>query len=137
MSVAADRLLYRMTGGEWSITAVSRIPSLMLVVTRPDGDTAAVPLQYVDIDGSLYVVGTNWCRPNHPLWSSWLTRNPVCAVNIGGSERRCRALRLDGAERSAIWPKILHKSPYYDECERRARRQPRLFRLDPITDDVP
>jgi deazaflavin-dependent oxidoreductase (nitroreductase family) len=135
--VAYDRALYRLTGGRLSSTGFSRFPSLMLILTRPNGETVRVPLQYLPIDGSAYIVGTNWCRPKHPLWSGWLLKNPECLVNIRGREDRRRASLLEGSDRLAVWPKIVHKSPYYDECERLTGRQPRVFRLDPIGSPPP
>jgi deazaflavin-dependent oxidoreductase (nitroreductase family) len=130
--VAYDRALYRLTRGRLSSARFSRFPSLMLIVTRPSGEPVRVPLQYLPIDGDAYIVGTNWGRPTHPLWSGWLLKTPDCRVNIRGREDARRAALLDGADRAAIWPKIVHKSPYYDECERRTGRQPRVFRLDPV-----
>jgi deazaflavin-dependent oxidoreductase (nitroreductase family) len=131
--VAYDRALYRLTRGRLSSTGFSRFPSLMLILTRPSGETVKVPLQYLPIDGNAYIVGTNWGRPNHPLWSGWLLKNPECRVNIKGREDARRASLIEGADRAALWPKIVHKSPYYDECERRTGRQPRVFRLDVVT----
>lgn len=130
--VAYDRALYRLTGGRLSSAGFSRFPSLMLMVARADGETVRVPLQYLPIDGSAYIVGTNWGRPNHPLWSGRLLKNPDCRVNIKGREDARRAVLIEGADRAAIWPKIIHKSPYYDQCEQRTGRQPRVFRLDPV-----
>jgi deazaflavin-dependent oxidoreductase (nitroreductase family) len=132
LMVASDRLLYRISRGRWSLSATSRMPSLMLLVARPAGGTAAIPLQYLVIDGHTYVVGTNWCRPKHPLWSGWLLKHPECGVNIRGAADRRVASLMEGEERAAVWPKIVHKSAYFDECEQRTGRRPRVFRLDPI-----
>jgi deazaflavin-dependent oxidoreductase (nitroreductase family) len=137
MLVAYDRVLYKLTRGRLSSAGFSRFPSLMLILRRPNGETVRIPLQYLPIDGDAYIVGTNWCRPKHPLWSAWLLRNPSCRVNIKGRESSRRAVLLEGADHAAIWPKIVHKSPYYDECERRTGRQPRVFRLDAIDDVGP
>ncbi len=128
-SVIADRVLYRLAGGRWTITAVSRIPSLTLLVINGRGEEVVVPLQYLMIDGAVYVVGTNWSRPNHPLWSSWLIKRPACRVNIGGSERVCMAEPLRGVDRDVIWARILQLSPYHADVERKAQRQPRVFKL--------
>ncbi|MGW4098843.1 nitroreductase family deazaflavin-dependent oxidoreductase [Mycobacterium sp. NPDC004974] len=131
MTVASDRLLYRLTGGRWTTTSVSRIPSLTLLVTRSNGDRAVVPLQYVSIDGGIYVIGTNWGQPKHPLWTGWLLRNSDCAINVSGRERGCTAVHVEDAERDEIWQRVLHISPYYGQCQDRAQRELRIFRLDP------
>ena len=65
--VAYDRALYRLTRGRLSNAGFSGFPTLMLILTRPSGETVRVPLQYLPIDGNAYIVGTNWCRPKHPL----------------------------------------------------------------------
>lgn len=129
-SVVADRVLYRLTKGRWTITAVSRIPAITLLVTNARGEEVVVPLQYLMIDGKRYIIGTNWSRPNHPLWTSWLTKRPDCRVNIGGREESCTATLLQGSERDIVWSQILAVSPYHAEVERKADRQPRVFRLD-------
>ncbi|MGH3725616.1 MAG: nitroreductase/quinone reductase family protein [Mycobacterium sp.] len=126
----ADRVLYRLSGGRWTITAVSRIPSLTLLVTNGRGEDVVVPLQYLMIDGNLYIVGTNWSRPNHPVWSSWLMKRPHCRVNIGGQESSRAAMLMQGIDRDRVWVRILEEAPYQANCERKANRQPRVFRLD-------
>lgn len=130
MTVGSDRLLYRVTGGRLSTTGVSRIPSLMLVADRPDGTTALIPLQFVRIDGHDYIVGTNWGRPKHPQWTGRLRRNPQCRININGVEHPCHATPVEGPERDAVWPRIVQKSPYYADCQHRAQRELRVFRMD-------
>jgi deazaflavin-dependent oxidoreductase (nitroreductase family) len=130
--VASDRLLYRISRGKWSMSATSRMPSLMLLVTRPAGGVVAVPLQYLIIEDEMFIIGTNWCRPKHPLWSKWLLKYPECRINVKGREEDRRATLITGAERAALWPKIVHKSAYFDECERRTGRQPRVYRLEAI-----
>jgi deazaflavin-dependent oxidoreductase (nitroreductase family) len=132
MTTASDRLLYRVTGGKLSLMRASRIPALMLVVTRPDGVDALIPLQYVSLDGIPYAVGTNWGRVNHPLWSSWLKRNPRCAVNIRGCEYQCRAVFVEDQPREDIWPRLVEKTPYYAQCQRRVQRELRLFRFETV-----
>lgn len=135
-SVAADRALFRFTRGRWTVTAVSRIPALTLMVSNPRGAIVVVPLQYIAIDQQRYIVGTNWSRPNHPLWSAWLIKRPECRVNIGGDEFDCRATLLLDDARDFVWTQILRGSPYQANCERKSGRQPRVFRLDPVLTDA-
>lgn len=130
-SVAADRVLFRLTRGRWTVTAVSRIPALTLMVSNARGALVVVPLQYLAIDGRRYIVGTNWSRPNHPVWTSWLMSRPECRINIGGDETDCTARLLQGDERDTIWRQILQRSPYHADCERKSGRRPRVFRLEP------
>lgn len=131
LTISSDRLLYRQTGGRWSTSAMARIPSLTLLLRRPGRDLMAVPLQYTCVDGQIYVAGTNWGRPNHPLWTVWLCRDGECAVNLRGYERRCTARLVEGADRRAIWPAITRKTPYLEQCQRRCGREIRIFRLEP------
>jgi deazaflavin-dependent oxidoreductase (nitroreductase family) len=131
MVVAADRLLYRRTGGKWSVLAGSRIPSLTLLISRPNGGTAVVPLRFVRIDGHIYVVGSNWGRRNHPLWTNWLKSNGDCTINIKGREAHSHARLVDGAERLALWPQIVAAAPDNAQYERTARRELRIFQVIP------
>jgi deazaflavin-dependent oxidoreductase (nitroreductase family) len=105
----------------------------MLLVTRPNGATAVVPLRYFRIDGHIYVVGSNWGRPNHPLWTSWLTSNADCTINIKGKEIRSHARVVDDAERLEVWSRIVGESPYLAQYQRRAQRELRIFHLLPYS----
>jgi F420H(2)-dependent quinone reductase len=129
-SVALDRVLFKFTAGRWTVTAVSRIPALTLLVRNARGVEIVVPLQYHEIAGERYIVGTNWSRPTHPLWSAWLLARPECRVNIAGVESDCRAVLMSGEERRRAWDAVVKISSFHADIERRSGRQPRVFRLD-------
>ncbi|WP_336623491.1 nitroreductase/quinone reductase family protein [Mycolicibacterium neoaurum] len=129
-SVALDRVLFKLTAGRWTVTGVSRIPALTLLVRNARGEQTVIPLQYHEIDGSRYIVGTNWSRPTHPLWSAWLLARPECRVNITGAETECRAVLMTGEDRQRIWDAVVKISPFHADIERKSGRQPRVFRLD-------
>lgn len=128
--IAIDRGLYRVTRGRYLSSDMTRIPSLVLLVSSPRGTSYVVPLQYVVVDSAILVVGTNWGRPEHPRWTQWLIDDPRCTVNIRGQEKPARASIVDGADREALWPKIINASAYYGRCESNSGRRLRIFRLN-------
>lgn len=127
--IAIDRGMYRVTGGRYLSSDMARIDSLMLLVDSPKGTPFAVPLQYVVVDSAVFVIGTNWGRSTHPRWTMWLIDDPRCVVNIRGDETPARAELVDGADREALWPKIVDASSYYRRVERISGRRLRVFRL--------
>jgi hypothetical protein len=106
------------------------------MVSNSRGITVVVPLQYIAVGEHRYIVGTNWSRPNHPLWSSWLIKRPQCRINIDGTEFDCHATLMREAARDFVWSQILARSPYQADCERKSGRQPRVFRLDTALTDA-
>jgi deazaflavin-dependent oxidoreductase (nitroreductase family) len=128
--VRGDRALYRITGGKYLWSATVRIRTLALLVNSPQGSPFVVPLQYVVVDSEIYVLGTNWGRPQHPRWTQWLLVDGRCAVNIRGRERPAQARLVEGAERAALWPRILDVSAYYARAQRISNRQLRIFHLE-------
>lgn len=132
--VAVDRTLYRLTRGRYLSSAMARIPSLALLVHNTRGEQVIVPLQYVTIDSEIYVLGTNWGRPQHPRWTAWLSADGRCQIDIGGRRRPARAELVAGPARETLWPRIIEVSAYYGRCQRTAGRQLRIFRLTPLGD---
>ena len=128
LTVSSDRALYRLTKGRWTSSALAGIPSLTLLINRPNG-VVMVPLQYLTLDGALYIVGTNWGREIQPRWSAWLQSGSECAVNIRGKELPCIAEHIVGIERPGVWREITALSPYLAQCQDRTRRELPVFRL--------
>ena len=127
-----DRAVYRLTGGRLLLSQIL-LPVLLLTTTGPgDVRTPDVPLATLpEPDGSFLVVGSNWGRPSHPVWSTRLIGRPDAVIHVGGRRRAVTAHLLEGPERDAVWPRLLALWPAYEAYTRSSGRELRVFRLSP------
>lgn len=129
--VPADRLLSRLTRGR--VVALGMAPSLLLTtVGRRSGQPRSVVLQYLSDGAAFVVVGSNWGQPHDPAWVLNLTAQPAAVVTIDGREVPVVAQQVGGAERVALWERIVEQWPGYRGYEATAGgREIRVFRLVP------
>jgi deazaflavin-dependent oxidoreductase (nitroreductase family) len=125
--------LYRRTGGRFQISALL-VPTLVLLTRgarsslRRETPLMCWPLD----DGTFFVAGSNWGRPNHPAWTANLIAHPEAQLVYRRRRRDVKAHLLDAAERDLAWPVLEAQWPHYREYERVAGRTVRIFRLSPI-----
>ncbi len=125
-----DRALHRLSGGR-IIMSAGMVPSLMLSVRgAKSGQIRQTPLATVPSEGSWYVVGSNFGREKHPLWTSNLMANPDASISFKGKKYDVRAHLLDADEKKAVWPQLTKTWPNYDVYVERSQRDLRVFRLD-------
>lgn len=129
-----DRFLHKVTGGR-VILSRALVPSLVLTATgRTSGLPRVTPLACMpDGANGWYVVGSNFGRPEHPVWTGNLMATPEAEVSIGGAVTRVRAELLDDAAKAAIWPRLTAVWPTYDRYVDNSGRNLRVFLLRPIT----
>jgi deazaflavin-dependent oxidoreductase (nitroreductase family) len=124
--------LYRRSGGRFQLSALL-VPTLILISRGArTGLRRETPLMCWPLaDGSFYVAGSNWGRPEHPAWTTNLIAHPE--IEIIRHRRVCagKAHLLDGAERDAAWPVLEAQWPGYRDYEKTADRPMRIFRLVP------
>jgi deazaflavin-dependent oxidoreductase (nitroreductase family) len=125
-----DKVLYRLTKGRITVVGIAGMPSLILTVTgRKTGLARQAALLYVPDGDDILLVGSNWGRTGHPMWTVNLMANPEVTVNIKGRRRSMKARQLIGEEREAIWPHLTKTWPAYDSYQSRTSRPLRVFRL--------
>src|ERR1700712_1633797 len=79
-----DRLLHKVSGGR-VISSGAMVPSLMLDVRgAKSGQLRHTPLATVPIGAAWYIVGSNFGRAEHPLWTGNLLANPDAAISFKG-----------------------------------------------------
>ncbi len=128
-----DRFLHKVTGGR-VILSGGMVPSLMLHVRgAKTGQLRQTPLACLPLDGSWYIVGSNFGREKHPVWTTNLAANPDASITFKGKSHDVRAHRLTAQEKQEVWPKLLEVWPNYDVYTERSKRDLRVFRLDPTT----
>lgn len=129
--IGTDRLLYKLTGGKFTLVSLSKQTGLTLITTGArSGERRENQVQYVADGDSMLVVGSNWGKPNHPAWTANLLKNPDIQVNVRGDVRDVRGTLLEGAEREAAWTRMVAAWPaFQDYVERSGGRELRVFRL--------
>lgn len=129
--IGTDRLLYKLTGGKFTLVSLSRQTGLTLITTgAKSGERRENQVQYVADGDAMLVVGSNWGKPRHPAWTANLLKNPDIQVNVRGDVRDVRGTLLEGAEREAAWTRMVAAWPaFQDYVERSGGRELRVFRL--------
>ena len=125
-----DRLLHKVSGGRF-ISSAGLVPSLMLSVRgAKSGQLRRTPLATVLVGDSWYIVGSNYGRPDHPLWTGNLLAHPEASISFKGKDFDVTAHLLSADEKAAVWPALLKVWPNYDVYVERSQRDLRVFRLD-------
>ncbi|MBV9871059.1 MAG: nitroreductase family deazaflavin-dependent oxidoreductase [Frankiaceae bacterium] len=126
-----DRFMHRLTGGR-VILSGGMLPSLVLTTTgAKTGQKRQTPLATKPEDGSWYVVGSNFGRDSHPMWTGNLIANPDAEVSFEAKNTPVTAHLLTAEEKAEVWPRLVKFWPNYDVYTERSGRDLRVFRLDP------
>jgi deazaflavin-dependent oxidoreductase (nitroreductase family) len=130
-----ERVLYRLTGGRIAVAHVGRhaaVPELMLITRgRKSGRERRAPVLYLEDDGRLFVVGSNFGRERHPAWSENLLAEPAAEVIVNAQRRPVRARRADEDDFRRMWPRMLEIWPAWATYRTRTDREFRAFFLEP------
>ena len=107
--------LFRLTNGRvgstWRVGAGFRkpVPTLLLEhVGRTSGRTFTTPLLYLEDGTDLVVVASQGGLPKNPQWYPNLLAHPDTRVRLRKEGfRDVRAREAVGAEREALWPRLV------------------------------
>ena len=92
---------------------------------------AHLALLHVADGERVVLIASNWGRQNHPAWALNLDANHEARVAVDGVERLYRARRATPEEESRYWRDAVAFWPGYDDYRGRARRETRMFALEP------
>jgi deazaflavin-dependent oxidoreductase (nitroreductase family) len=93
-------------------TATGNFPELLLTTRgRRSGEPRSVPVLYLQDDGRIVLVASNWGQQHHPAWSENLMTTPSASICLNGIERPVRARLANDAEKNAYWPRLLKIHP--------------------------
>jgi deazaflavin-dependent oxidoreductase (nitroreductase family) len=122
--------LYRWSGRRFQLSALL-MPSLVLTTTgAKSGRRRETPLAcWPQRDGSWLIAGSNWGQATHPAWTANLIKHPDAEIVVARRHLAVTARLLVGDERVAAWPVLEAQFPGYQEYERQAGREIRIFRL--------
>ena len=132
--VAANRVLYRMTGGRVGGKFPGTDAPVILVHTTgaKSGKERVQPLIGLKDGERWAIVASKGGTDKHPAWYHNLKANPETEIEVGRDRVPVTARVVDEAERAELWPKLVEIYPPYEEYQEFAgeRRIP-VLSLDP------
>lgn len=125
---AVEKALRRLTSNRIGVLDLVGIPSVRLLIPgRRTGQIRATPLQCIDVEDGVLVVGSNWGRPSHPAWSTNLKAAKTVQVLRRNVHYEAEVREIEGTERSQAWATILDAWPNYELAQRKVPE--RVFRI--------
>ncbi|GFH38192.1 nitroreductase/quinone reductase family protein [Streptomyces pacificus] len=128
---SVDRAVHRLTRGRVLLSA-RLLPGLVLTARGArTGLARRTPLACIPerSTGTWILVGSNFGRPGHPVWTGNLLAHPEAEISWRGADIPVQAELLTGEERAAAWEAALAFWPPYATYQARVEREIRLFRL--------
>ena len=123
------RRLYRLTRG-FIGHRTPLGPILLLSATgRRTGLVRTTPLLYCELDGRIFVVGSNGGRPRPPQWLINVEAGPDVQVQIGARRFAAQARELSLDEQSALWPALTDFYPGWAHYQTLTSRPIRVIEI--------
>lgn len=127
---AVDARILRNTNGRRTLLGPFGVPLLLLTtIGNKSGQPRQIALTFVREGDRLFVVGSNFGRPQHPGWTTNLLADPDATVTIGGREIPVRATPLVGGEAERIYQRFVSYAGNYGAYRTRTHRPIRVFAL--------
>jgi deazaflavin-dependent oxidoreductase (nitroreductase family) len=126
-----ERFAARLTGGRRGPLSGVVVPSLRLhTIGAKSGEPRETLLMCCPMDdGTIYITGSNFARPEHPAWTWNLMAHPDAEVEYRGERIAMHARLVPDAEREATWRLLEENWPGYRGYERASGRELRIFHL--------
>jgi deazaflavin-dependent oxidoreductase (nitroreductase family) len=96
--------------------------ALLTTIGARSGKPRTSPLAYLIIDGLPVVVASAMGADKNPSWFHNLRRNPVVTVEFGTQRYEAVAAAPDGAERDALFAKVVAADPGFGDYQRKTTR---------------
>lgn len=109
--------------------------TLVLVTLRGarSGREMTLPLEYIEVDGTLHLFATAGGAPRHPSWYYNLLANPEVTVEYLTERFPARARELKDADRDRMWDELVARKPRFGEyVEKAGGRVIPVFALDRV-----
>lgn len=104
--------------------------ALLTTVGARSGAPRTSPLAYLVIDGRPMVVASAMGADKNPDWLHNIRRNPAVTVETGRETYRAIAAVPEGAERDALFAKVVADSPGFGDYQRKTTRRIPVVVLD-------
>ncbi len=122
---------YRATGGVVG-HRIGPLPNLLLTTTgRRSGKSRTTVLTYIQANGLLALIASNFGSRTPPRWYLNLTEHPLAEVQLKHRRWRVRARPTTAEERERIWAQALTIWPAWAGYAERAQRDIPIVALEP------
>jgi deazaflavin-dependent oxidoreductase (nitroreductase family) len=109
------------------------VPTLLLTtVGRKSGRVLTLPLIFGRAGPDYVIVASKGGAPAHPAWYLNLLANPEVQVQVKGEKFTARAHTAPGAERAALWAKMVEIYGPYAQYQTKTDRQIPVVVLKPV-----
>lgn len=123
--MAANVFLIRISRGRLGTKLGTQRVMLLHTIGRKSGRQRLTPIAYFQMEGSYFIVASNWGRDHQAAWFYNLTYRPKTLVEIKGRTLAVEAHQAEGEEYERLWNyAIQHHPPYKHYQEMTARRIP-------------
>jgi deazaflavin-dependent oxidoreductase (nitroreductase family) len=112
--------LFRATKGRLGSSMMGQRVLLLTTVGNKTGKERTIPLMLFDEDGRHFIIASAGGSPEHPAWFKNLVKRPEVTVEERGRRYTARAQALSGADRAAVWKKVVARAPIFDGYEKKA-----------------
>ncbi|MEU7632974.1 nitroreductase family deazaflavin-dependent oxidoreductase [Nocardia sp. NPDC049220] len=126
-----ERLIRRVSGGRMGVLDLAGLPSVEVTVPgRKTGIPRTTSLLYVPHGDDFLILGSNWGRQKHPVWSTNMRATGGATVRHRGERFPVSVTEITGVDRKRAWDLALEFWPGYAmEHELSGRRRFRIFQL--------
>ncbi len=106
-------------------------PLLLLTTTGArSGQPRTSPMMYIPDGNRLLVIASNAGALTHPHWYHNLVAHPEVTVEVGNETFKATAVVMEGAERQALWDRIVQQYPFFAEHQAKITRQIPIIALE-------
>ncbi|MEV0844041.1 nitroreductase/quinone reductase family protein [Actinocatenispora sera] len=124
LSTSLHRRIFRATKGRVLGRAMGMPVAELVTVGRRTGRERATMLAVPVLEADrLVLVASFGGDDRHPAWFLNLRANPSVRVTVAGSTRRPTARVATGAERAALWSRIVERYAGYARYQQRTERE--------------
>lgn len=113
--------LYKLTGGRFFGGGENGSVLVLTHKGAKSGKVRETPLMYMPHDDGFIIVASAGGAPHNPGWYHNLMANPETSVNISGETVAVQG-RDAGAERDALWEKIVSAEPGFGRYQSKTGR---------------
>lgn len=126
-----ERLVRRISCGRRGVLDLAGLPSIEIIVPgRKTGIPRTTSLLYVPRGDDFLIVGSNWGRPKHPVWSANLRAASTAIARLKDEQFEVSVIEVTGMDRKRAWDLAVEFWPGYEmECELSGGRAFRIFEL--------
>jgi deazaflavin-dependent oxidoreductase (nitroreductase family) len=129
---AVNTWIFRASGGRLGNKFMRGAPVLLLTTQgAKSGARRTTPLIYLRDGERVVLVASKGGMSHSPGWYHNLVAHPECEIEIDRAAQAMTARRASGAEKAALWPKLVAIYRDYDDYQARTTRDIPVLILTP------